>query len=315
MVKPMEEIIGESDRVVQACRQEMKRQGFDTDKVKAKLDANYIGIHSELRKMKTILSNKQNLTKQEEQFYYKLSDILCYSDRASREMRRSVNRKLEKVMIVWTNQLNRLYAEKVIRLKDKLPFPPIFGMDLAKSGLFVEYQLDENGELPKYFKLCRKFETTMKRSRGEHMMQTIPSQLQVKIKGFISASLDNEKFPHKFHLFDKDHKPITTFHSADKGGICLGTIDSSEFRNNFKAAVESQRWDKVNEIFNEIEKMFMTVFEGAAYGSSRSVVKDRKDAFHQKVSKLWRYLRHEIDENGNPPQEENENENQDQEEE
>jgi len=302
MVKPMNEILEEADRIVQQCRQEMKQQGFDTNQVTAKLDTRYVGIHSELRRMKSILSAKSTLSPQEEQLYYKLSDILCYSDKAAREMRRSMNRRVEKLMKIWTMQLNRFYAAKVIKLKDKLAFPPIFGMNLQNSGLFVDYQLNGDGTLPKTYGLCRKFETILKRSTGEGMMRTIPLQLQVKIKGFIKAQLNAENYPEDFYLFSKNGKPIISFHSSRNGKICLGSIEGEEgrnFREAFKGAVESQRWDKINEMFSEIERLFMTANVGGAFGTFDNIG-EQTDATHKKIYKLWCYLNGEIDEDGNP---------------
>lgn len=297
MVKPMEEILGEADKIVQACRQEMKKQGFDPTTITTKLDTRYIGIHSELRKMKTLLGNKTGgLTNDEEQLYYKLSDILCYSDKASREMRRSVNRRVEKLMYHWTTQIERLYAEKINTFRDKLFLPPIFNMPFQGSGLFVKYQLDEHGVCPRTYGLCRKFKTTIKRRTsepGETMMAAIPPKFQVEMNCFIRAELDNDNFPHRFFLFDKNGKPVTSFHSSGKGKICLGDMEGSQFNNAFKGAVNSQRWDKVNEMFGEIEKLFMTAHRGGAYGSSYAYVRERRDALHRKIYKLWRYLRHE----------------------
>lgn len=301
MVKNMEEVAVESDRIVQACRKEMNQNGFELKKLNTKLDLTYVGIHSELRRMKTLLSAKDNLTPAEEQFYYKLSEILCYSDKAAREIKRSINRKYGKTMSHWVTQLNRLYAEKLIRLKDKLPFPPIFSQKFRESGLFVDYHARESGELPHFYKLCRKFETTLKRAVPRNrpryqMMQAIPPHLQVEMKCFISVLLDHNNAPQEYQLFDKDNKPVISFHSNDRGKICLGSMRN--FTNEIKGAVDSQRWDKINGIFDEIQNMFMTVNVGGEYGNYGSLSR-ATTPLHKKIFKLKRYLRGYVDENGN----------------
>jgi hypothetical protein len=103
-----------------------------------------------------------------------------------------------------------------------------------------------------------------------------------------------------------------TFHSSGNGKICLGTMESGSFREAFKGAVESQRLDKINEMFDEIEKLFTVASIRDAFGNS-GYLSNKEDAFHKKVFMLWEYLKGKIDENGNPITEAHEDEEEEEE--
>ena len=292
MIKTMEEMHKKVEEILEDNKEELKEKGFTEEDLLKKIDLKYVGIHSELKRMKNILNNKENLLAFESELYCQLSDILCYSDKATREMRASLNKKIERTMRHWTNHLTENYANKISEFKNKLPFPTIFNKEFRDSDLFVEYYSEEGGETnPRTFNLCRKFETTIKRSvsyEGE-MMRNIPTEYQVKIKCYIQAKLDRDYNPVQFFLVEKNGWGVISYHSSSNGGICLGNLTDRGFLTNFKNAVKNLNWKKVNEMFDQIEKLFCTA-NPSDPNCTYNDFKERTSSYYKKLKTLWKYL-------------------------